>query len=216
MARSPARPSEMSMAAEAYAPRSAAMAVRGSGGDDAPRYLPHRRRAPTPGGRAIGAQQQAEGQADRPGDHEPGHPPWRPRGAHHPAVRHGAETAIETVTGPGVGRFSPPNTAIRHIRIVHRGRARTAPATHLRSPSAAPGSAGRSESGRAPLAARSDKFTRNAFLATVSGGSSREEMHPADDAVGGEHKIAIRGHLALRRQVRRRRMFGERLGNSTR
>ena len=62
-------------------------------------------------------------------------------------------------------------------RRPRRARARTARARHRR-PCAAPGSAGNPQ-GVAPLEARSDRFTRSALRATVSGGSSGRKCTPS-------------------------------------
>ena len=74
-------------------------------------------------------------------------------------------------------------------------------------------SVSRNPSGRAPLAARSERFTRSAFLATVSGGSSGKKCTPPTMPSDGEHEIAARGRRERRGiidQAERAGMFGER------
>ena len=53
-------------------------------------------------------------------------------------------------------------------------------------------SSGRNDGGRAPIAARSDRLTRNNLRATRSGGSSGKVMHSGDERVRGYDKTPPR------------------------
>jgi len=79
--------------------------------------------------------------------------------------------AIEIVIGPGVRSVSPPSRG-NSKNSASSPRPRANGSSHAGPISCGSASASRNPSGRAPLAARSDRFTRNAFLATASAGSS--------------------------------------------
>src|SRR5262245_34878143 len=85
--------------------------------------------------------------------------------------------AIETITGPGVRSVSPPNSGQPNRTASPRSPCAN---PSSQSPPVSFGSArdNRKPSGRAPLAARSDRFTRSALLATVCAASSGKKWTP--------------------------------------
>ena len=99
--------------------------------------------------------------------------------------------AMETVIGPGVRSVSPPNSGQPNSTASAR-RPCANPSSHCSPISRGRASDSRKPSGRAPFAARSDKFTRSALRATVCSGILGKKMHAADDGVGLEHQIAAR------------------------
>src|SRR5450830_1509240 len=85
--------------------------------------------------------------------------------------------AIAIVTGPGVRSVSPPNSGQANSTASPRSPCAKS-ASHPSSMSFGSASDSRKPSGRAPLAARSDKFTRSALLATVCAASSAKKCTP--------------------------------------
>src|SRR5581483_2247289 len=85
--------------------------------------------------------------------------------------------AIEIVTGPGVRSVSPPNNGQPNSTESAR-RPSAKPASQASSISLGIASDRRKPSGRAPFAARSDKFTRSALLATACAASVGKKWTP--------------------------------------
>ena len=87
------------------------------------------------------------------------------------------KAAIVTVTRPGVRSVSPPSSGQPNFLAS----APSAAANFFSQPSATSAVSAidsRKPSGRAPLAARSERLTRSAFLATAAGGSSGKKCTP--------------------------------------
>ena len=85
--------------------------------------------------------------------------------------------AIEIVTGPGVRSVSPPNSGQANSTASPR-RPLAKSASQASPISFGSASDSRKPSGFAPLAARSDRFTRSALLATVCAASSGKKCTP--------------------------------------
>ena len=66
----------------------------------------------------------------------------------------------------------------------------------------------RKPSGRAPFAARSDRFTRRALLATERGGVLGKKMHATDNGIGLQHKVAARRRPEERCIIRQAKRAG--------
>ena len=86
--------------------------------------------------------------------------------------------AIETVIGPPVRSVSPPKSG-QPKASASAPRPRANGASHASPVPSGSASVSRNPSGFAPLAARSERVVRSAFLATVSGGSSGKKCTPA-------------------------------------
>jgi hypothetical protein len=81
------------------------------------------------------------------------------------------EAAIVTATRPGVRSVSPPSSG-QPYRLASAPSAAANFFSQLSPTSAVSAIDSRKPSGRAPLAARSERLTRSAFFATAPGGSS--------------------------------------------
>ena len=86
-----------------------------------------------------------------------------------------------SVNGPGVATVSPPRRGhLKAMTSAPRPSAKAASHSSLQSDGSA--SASRNPSGRAALAARSERLTRNALRAIAPGGSSAKKWTPATRA----------------------------------
>src|ERR1039457_6294211 len=85
--------------------------------------------------------------------------------------------AMEIVIGPGVRSVSPPNSGQPNKTASPRSPSAN-PASQSSPISFGSASDSRNPSGRAPLAAKSDKFTRSALLATLCAASSAKKCTP--------------------------------------
>ena len=84
----------------------------------------------------------------------------------------------DRVSGPGVDTVSPPRSAIPNAALSAASPAQNSP-SHASLISFGRASASRYPSGAAPMAARSDRFTRRSFCAICPGGSSGRKCTPA-------------------------------------
>ena len=173
--KSPARPSEMSIAAEAWIRTASASALRGCG----TRY--RERRCWRCGSSNF---QRLPLRIITPSAASPIVPVTKTRS---PALAPARRTivpsgtvpnmAMETTIGPGVRSVSPPNSG-QPNRSASARKPCAKPSSHCSPISRGRASDKRNPSGRAPFAARSDKFTRNALPATVSAASSGKKCTP--------------------------------------